>query len=50
VFKLARLGHGGHQRHGLIGNAEAEMGVTRGKTRHAQHAERIFRKRRGDVT
>ena len=50
VFKLARLGHGGHQRHCLIGNTETKMGVTRGKARHAQHAERIFRKRRGDVT
>jgi hypothetical protein len=45
VFQLAGLGHGGHQRHGFIGNAEAQMGVAGGKTRHAQHAQRIFAKR-----
>lgn len=46
VGQFARLGHGGHQCQGLIGNAEAQMRVTRRKARHAQHAERIFRKRR----
>ncbi len=49
VFQLARLGHGRHQCHCLIGNTEAQMGVTRGKARHAQDAERIFRECRGDM-
>ena len=49
MFQLARVGHGRHQRHRLVGDAEAEMGITGGKTRHAQYAKRIFRKGGGDM-
>ncbi len=49
VFQLTRLGHGRHQRHCLVGDTEAEMGITGGKTRHAQHAKRIFRKGGGNM-
>ncbi|MNE21731.1 hypothetical protein D3C80_1149020 [compost metagenome] len=38
VFQLARRSHRGHQRQGFIGNAEAQMGVTRSKSRDAQNA------------
>ena len=43
------VGHLTHQRHGFIGNTEAQMGIARGKARHAQHAQRVFTESRGDV-
>ena len=36
--QFAGVRHRAHQRHGFIGNAKTEMGITCGKTRYAQYA------------
>jgi hypothetical protein len=46
---LAGVHHAAHQRHGLPGDLEAQRRITRGETRHAQDAHRIFGERLGDV-
>ncbi len=38
-----------HQRHGVVGHGETQVGETRGETRHAQHPHRILDESRRDM-
>ena len=49
TLQLARLTQLAHQRHGLVGHAKAEAGVTGGEARNPQHPQWIFCKGGGDV-
>ena len=46
---FAVVHHAAHERQGFIGHREAQRGVTRGETRHAQDAHRILRERLGHM-
>ena len=50
MFQLASGGHVAHQRHGFISNTKAKVRIASSKARHAQNAQRIFAKGRGNMT